>query len=161
MWSMESASRRQKPLKLGDRQCVYKDGSDRRVDSNRHPCFAEVPVNAAHDGQRLARYRGEQVLVGGVLRAAGVGMWHPHRRQSEIDSEDVVRQRAAEIGQDCRRHAGGDWFARMREKRARRTPRLLPPAERLISALGHGHELAARQSLFAAWRHCVALLSHR
>ena len=56
-----------KRLKHGDRQCVYKDGSDRRVDSNRHPCFAEVPVDAAHDRQRLARYRGQQVLVGGVL----------------------------------------------------------------------------------------------
>ena len=34
-------------------------------------------------------------------------MRHPDRRQAEIVGEDVVRQRAAEIGQDRRRLAGG------------------------------------------------------
>ena len=43
---------------------------------------------------------------GGVLAARGVRVRDPHRRQSEHVGEDVVRQRAAEVGQDRRLAAG-------------------------------------------------------
>ena len=50
----------------------------------------------------VARNGCEQVLVGRVLRAAGVRVRHPHRGQPERLGEHVVGQRAAEVRQDRR-----------------------------------------------------------
>ena len=47
-----------------------------------------------------------QVLVRRMLRAAGIGVRHPDRRQAEHLGEDIVRQRAARIGQ----HGDGCWL---------------------------------------------------
>ncbi len=57
--------------------------------------------------QPLARDRHRQMFVRRVLRAAGIGMRHPDRAQAQHVGEDVVRQRAAQIGQDRRLLAGG------------------------------------------------------
>ena len=53
-----------------------------------------------------ARDRRQQMLVRRVLRTAGIGMRHPDRFQLQHVGENIVRQRAAEIGQDGRRIAG-------------------------------------------------------
>src|SRR5579863_6800421 len=39
--------------------------------------LAEIPEQTGHDAQPLAHDRAEQMLIGCVLRAAGVGMRHP------------------------------------------------------------------------------------
>ena len=49
--------------------------------------------------QPVARHRRQQVLVGRVLGAGGVGMRHPDGRHAQNVGEDLVGQRAAEIGQ--------------------------------------------------------------
>jgi hypothetical protein len=41
------------------------------------PLLTNVPVEAGHELQRAVRVRQQQVLVGAVLRAGGVGMWDP------------------------------------------------------------------------------------
>ncbi len=55
-----------------------------------------------------------QMLVGRVLRAAGIGMRHPDRAQSQHVGEDVVGQRTAEVRQQRRLLAAG---ARQRSHR--------------------------------------------
>jgi hypothetical protein len=45
--------------------------------------LAEIPEQARHDGKCLLGHRQQNVLVGRVLRAAGIGMRHPDRRQAK------------------------------------------------------------------------------
>src|SRR5882757_8079268 len=52
--------------------------------------LAEIPEQAGHDGERLLRHRQQDVFVGGVLRAARIGMRHPDRRQAEALGEHVI-----------------------------------------------------------------------
>ena len=74
--------------------------------------------------ETLAGDRSEQVLVGGVLKTAGVRVRQPQRRQSEDLREHRVREGAADIGQyrhGRRGSAAGSYRAR-RPRSAARTP---------------------------------------
>src|SRR5512133_3050680 len=64
--------------------------------------LAEVPEQSRHYTEPLACDRREQVLVRGVLGAAGVRMRDPDRAQTEHVGKAVVGQRSAEIGQNGR-----------------------------------------------------------
>src|SRR5271170_7113058 len=59
--------------------------------------LTEIPVQAGHDAERFLGDVKQDVLVGRMLRAAGIGMRHPDRRQPERVGEHLVGQRAAEI----------------------------------------------------------------
>src|ERR1700761_7252841 len=67
--------------------------------SQRPRQFAEIPEQAGHDAERFFRDRQQNVFVGRVLRAAGIGVRHPHRRQLENIGKDIVGQRTAEVWQ--------------------------------------------------------------
>ena len=69
--------------------------------------FAQIPEQARHDAERLFGHRQQNVFVGRMLGAAGIGMRHPDRRQTQRLGEHIVRQRAAEIRQHRRRLSGG------------------------------------------------------
>ena len=90
--------------------------------TRRRVAVAEVPIEAGHDGERLARERDGQMFVRRMLRAARIGMRHPDRRQAKPFGEDVVRQRAAEVRQD-RGLASRRSLAMRRRRKAR--PRML------------------------------------
>src|SRR5262249_6256752 len=69
--------------------------------------LAEAPEQPRHQAKPFARDRRQEMLVRRVLRAAGVRMRDPDGLELEHVDENVVRQRAAEIGQDDWRMAGG------------------------------------------------------
>src|SRR6266567_4690763 len=69
--------------------------------------FTEIPEQARHDAERFLCEVKKNVLVGRMLRTAGIGVRHPDRRQSKRVGEHVVGQRTAEIRQHRRPRAGG------------------------------------------------------
>src|SRR5258708_9368364 len=58
--------------------------------------LAQIPEQTRHDAKRLLGDREQDVLVGRVLRAAGIGVWHPDRRQAKAVGNHIVGQRAAQ-----------------------------------------------------------------
>ena len=54
--------------------------------------LAQVPVQAAHQLKAFACDAGQQMFVGGVLRAGGVGMRHPQRGHAQQLAEHIVGQ---------------------------------------------------------------------
>src|SRR5690349_831314 len=77
--------------------------------------LAKVPEQSRHQTESFACDRRQQVLVRGMLRAAGVGMRHPDGLELEHVDENVVRQRAPEIRQDDRRMTAGAFERGRRE----------------------------------------------
>src|ERR1700688_5251657 len=45
--------------------------------------LAQIPEQSRHDAERLFSDRQQNVLVGRVLRTAGIGVRHPDRRQAK------------------------------------------------------------------------------
>src|SRR5262249_23301366 len=76
--------------------------TSRRAEPSANVAIAKVPEQSRHDAEPLACDRREQVLVGGVLRAAGGRMRDPDRAQTEHVGKAVVGHRSAEVGQNGR-----------------------------------------------------------
>ena len=84
--------------------------------------LAEIPEQACHDAEALAGDGRKQMFVGCMLRAARIGMRHPDCLQSQHLGKNIVRKRAAGIGQN-------DWCARpssVRSSGRREQPRDRP-----------------------------------
>src|SRR5438270_12662454 len=77
----------------------------RPLEWTRH--FAEIPEQAGHDAECFLGEAKENVLVGRMLRTAGIGVRYPDRRERQRVGEHIVGQRAAEIRQHRRRLSGG------------------------------------------------------
>ena len=45
--------------------------------------LTQIPEQARHDAERFLGDRQQDVFIGGVLGAAGIGVWHPDRRQAK------------------------------------------------------------------------------
>jgi hypothetical protein len=69
--------------------------------------LTKVPVDAGHQAERLAGERGRQVLVGGMLGAAAIGMRHPDGWQlQELGRKRrwaAIRRRSAALPAGVRR----------------------------------------------------------
>src|SRR5262245_57968168 len=67
----------------------------RRRDSLRQVfALAEIPVEHRHQADGAARQWHQDVLVGRMLRAGGVGVWNPDRGHPESVREDLAPARA-------------------------------------------------------------------
>ena len=103
------AQRREDALGIDQRlRAAERDvGDPRHHVPLRRAGLAQIPVDARHHLQRLARERDGEMLVRRMLRAARIGMRHPDGRKAEAFGEDVVRQRAADIRQHRGLAVGG------------------------------------------------------